>query len=875
MRLLTKSVVGMGMLAAMLGGATTSFAESYAWNSVAFGGGGFVSGILTSKTQANLIYARTDVGGAYRWNEAGQSWIPLSDGVSDQQTSYMGVESFATDPQNPSKLYMYLGTSYWNLGLTAVARSNDYGATFQYTVVTSQFKASGNGSNRHTGEKLGVDPNKANILFLGTRYNGLFKSIDSGVTWNAVTSLAVSTTSNGNGISFVLFDKSSGTTGTATPKIYVGVQTTGGSNFYLSTDAGASWNPVASAPTTYMPERASLASDGKMYITYGDANNSAGAVYRFDTKASSNAWVDVSPQAGVAYGGVSVDASNPLHIVVSTFSQWQQQLWGSTSVWGDQIYQSTTGGSSWTNVFTTGKYTFGTNGFPWITNHALHWAGSLEIDPFNSNRVFVTSGNGLFSCSNLSSTSTTWNFMVKGLEETVPLNFISLPGGPFYSVVGDFDGEITSDLTTSPANGTHVKSIGTTSAMAFGWLKPATLARGNSTYNSNNVVNGSIVYYSENTGSSWTPLALPSTEGMSDLALSADGSTLLWATASATVHRTTNKGSSWTTSTGLSFNAIPVADAKNSLKFYAYNKASGVFYVSLDGGASFNSTATLNSNGNSRARAVPGVEGDVWVALYGNGLTRTTNSGTSFTKVSTVSACSQVGFGKAATGNTYPAVYIWGTVSGVTGMFRSDNAGTSWTRINDDLHQYGGPGDNAKLIDGDMNTYGRVYMSTVGRGIIYGTYSAGASSSSSVSSSSMASSSSVVVSSSSVVASSSSKASSSSIAVSSSSVTLSSSIVVSSSSFAVSSSSVVASSSSKASSSSVAVSSSSSATTQIFTHNVTEIQLQATAYQVYNIMGHLQQVSAVLPNNLAQGRWIIVAIGLNGQRLSSFVSGKN
>ncbi|MBC7694064.1 MAG: hypothetical protein H7141_01320, partial [Burkholderiales bacterium] len=40
----------------------------YNWNSVAIGGGGFVSALITSKTEKNLIYARTDVGGAYRWN---------------------------------------------------------------------------------------------------------------------------------------------------------------------------------------------------------------------------------------------------------------------------------------------------------------------------------------------------------------------------------------------------------------------------------------------------------------------------------------------------------------------------------------------------------------------------------------------------------------------------------------------------------------------------------------------------------------------------------------------------------------------------------------------------------------------------------------
>jgi beta-glucosidase len=43
-------------------------AEKYAWENVAIGGSGFVSGLVTSKTEPGLIYARTDVGGAYRWD---------------------------------------------------------------------------------------------------------------------------------------------------------------------------------------------------------------------------------------------------------------------------------------------------------------------------------------------------------------------------------------------------------------------------------------------------------------------------------------------------------------------------------------------------------------------------------------------------------------------------------------------------------------------------------------------------------------------------------------------------------------------------------------------------------------------------------------
>lgn len=75
--------------------------------------------------------------------------------------------------------------------------------------------------------------------------------------------------------------------------------------------------------------------------------------------------------------------------------------------------------------------------------------------------------------------------------------------------------------------------------------------------------------------------------------------------------------------------------------------------------------------------------------------------------------------GKAAPGASYPAVYIWGDINGVRGLYRSIDEGASWVRVNDDAHEFGGPANGA-FVTGDMNVYGRVYMSTAGRGIVFG-----------------------------------------------------------------------------------------------------------------------------------------------------------
>jgi hypothetical protein len=109
------------------------------------------------------------------------------------------------------------------------------------------------------------------------------------------------------------------------------------------------------------------------------------------------------------------------------------------------------------------------------------------------------------------------------------------------------------------------------------------------------------------------------------------------------------------------------------------------------------------------------MEGEVWVAA-GSNLYHSKSSGANATKVTGPSQLYSVGFGKAATGASYPAVYIVGTVGGVSGVFRSTDQGVTWLRVNDDQHQYGQM-DN---VAGDEDYFGRVFVTTQGRGIPYG-----------------------------------------------------------------------------------------------------------------------------------------------------------
>ena len=55
-------------------------------------------------------------------------------------------------------------------------------------------------------------------------------------------------------------------------------------------------------------------------------------------------------------------------------------------------------------------------------------------------------------------------------------------------------------------------------------------------------------------------------------------------------------------------------------------------------------------------------------------------------------------------------------MNGVKAIWRSDDAGVRWIRINDDQHQYG---TRFRCISGDPRIFGRVYVGTDGRGILY------------------------------------------------------------------------------------------------------------------------------------------------------------
>ena len=766
-RLLLAAVLAAGLLAGLLAGtANTQTGPSYTWRNVQIVGGGFVPGIIFSETEPNLVYARTDIGGAYRQDPATGRWIPLTDSIGWDDWNLTGVVSLATDPVNPNNVYLAAGTytNDWTSQNGAVLRSSDRGATWQRTMLP--FKLGGNMPGRGAGERLAVDPNRNSILFLGAPSgNGLWKSTDSGVTWAKVTSFPnpgnyVQDPADPNGyltdkqgIYWVTFDKRTGTPGNATQTIYVGVADLGAS-VYRSTDGGATWAALAGQPTGFMPHKGVLDTTyGFLYLAYSDKggpyDGGRGDVWKYNT--ATGVWTLISPIPSTntndnyfGYSGLSVDRQQPNTVMVTGYSSW----WPDTHIW-----RSRDGGITWSRIWDwtrypsrSFRYTQDVTAAPWLkapavpicgggrpgaeVNPKLGWmTEALQIDPFNSNRFMYGTGATIYGSTNL----TTWDLsttsqitirvMAQGLEETAVQELISPPSGaPLLSALGDIAGFRHNDLNVVPAT-QFAPLRGSNTGIDFAELSPGYIVRVGNGDTANCEKSLAI---STDGGTTWAvPTVQPSglTGGGNVAVAATGGGKIVWSPSGIGVYYTTNGGKAWTASAGIPAGARVAADRVNPNKFYGFKN--GTFYMSTDGGKTFAARASfgLPQGGPVRFKAVPGREGDIWLAggaEWDNtyGLWHSTDSGATFTKLLNVEEADNIGFGKAATGQTYVALYAVAQVAGVRGIFRSTDAGQTWVRINDDQHQWGRAGDTA--ITGDPRIYGRVYIGTNGRGIIYG-----------------------------------------------------------------------------------------------------------------------------------------------------------
>jgi hypothetical protein len=464
-----------------------------------------------------------------------------------------------------------------------------------------------------------------------------------------------------------------------------------------------------------------------------------GGVWKLNTH--SGEWTEITPikpdaKTTFGYAAISADAHNPDVLIASSFGRF-------SASGEDDIFRSTDGGKSWRAIFAGGG-TYDFSLAPYVAQTPIHWLFDIEIDPFDPSHAMFTTGYGGYETFDLTDADvgkpTLWHVMSSGIEETVALDLLSPPkGAHLISAIGDYSGFVHWDLDKPVPEG-HFSNprFGNTTSVACAENDPDISVRvGNSSHHKP----GLPIGYSLDGGRTWQQTAsVPNRDcRLGAIAVSSDGKVWIWspdpvysygrAPQLSPAWFTTDRGSSWTQCQGIPPNTRVVADRVSPNVFYGVDLFGGKLFVSSDGGSHFAESPLVlggalpkpggnrgdSRGGQDRLYTTPSRQGDLWIASY-DGLYHSTDSGKAFTSIDGVQEIHAFGFGKSAPAKDYSALYLAGVVRGLRGIFRSDDAGRAWVRINDDRHQWG----LVLHVTGDPKLYGRVYVGTHGRGILYG-----------------------------------------------------------------------------------------------------------------------------------------------------------
>ena len=137
------------------------------WSSIKRGG----PGLGLHPRPANVLHARTDVGGAYRWDPTTMGWTPIADGGSLRAAGnrFHGIESVALDPNDDQPIYIATG-KYTFEANGRIFASGDRGVT--WTHLDLPFPLGGNNPGRAMGGRPVVEPHLPSTLFHGPRTAG-------------------------------------------------------------------------------------------------------------------------------------------------------------------------------------------------------------------------------------------------------------------------------------------------------------------------------------------------------------------------------------------------------------------------------------------------------------------------------------------------------------------------------------------------------------------------------------------------------------------------------------------------------------------------------------------------------------------------------
>lgn len=420
----------------------------YEWSTVPIGGGGFVTGLVSgSGPDGAKIYARTDVGGAYRWQEDSETWEQMlrTDRIADgalEPADYT-VASIAVGP-DPSVVALAAGDDFdptaeeldggEELASTGrVLVSTDGGGS--WTASEQRWFIAGNQRARVGTERLAIDPADPERLYLGTQRQGLWTSTDSGATWTSVPDSQIPHGQDGDpteeqtGVNLISF--------VADPDGGPGVVVAGvtASGIYRSSDHGQNWERVVELGPGEIPVSPTPVG-GDLLVSVHTPGRTEARLLRLRDGATEVS--DLSLPDDTSQLVTAADPGDPDRLVAAGEAVVSGRLWTSDD-----------GGDSWRSH----DVDIDATTVPWLAHTDLTEymaTGRLMFDPDVEGRVWFAEGMGVWRTDDLDDDTILWSAVSDGIEETVVSSLLVPPGGATFVTVADRQGFRFDDLDHRP-----------------------------------------------------------------------------------------------------------------------------------------------------------------------------------------------------------------------------------------------------------------------------------------------------------------------------------------------------------------------------------------------------------------------------------------
>jgi photosystem II stability/assembly factor-like uncharacterized protein len=346
---------------------------------------GRITDLAIHPNYPNTIYAGAACGGVFKSTDNGVSWTPIFD---IQGTPSIGA--LAVHPNDPQILYVGTGeanSSGDSYSGTGIYKSTNGGSTWTHMGLDSSY---------HIG-RIAINPQNPEIVYVavsgklfGTNpERGIYKSTNGGVTWEQKLFVSDSTAA----VDVALNPSHPETLYAAMwERIRRSQQRKSGgltSAIYKSTNGGNTWYRL----TNGLPAQAdtigriglsvSASSPNVVYAIYSDHPGDFMGVYKSTNYGES--WTRTNDGAlqgflggfGWYFGNIRVDPTDPNRVFVL----------------GMDLYRSTNGGSSWSEVGSSVH----------VDHHAMF------ISPSDHNRVYLGCDGGIYLSTN---GGTAWNLCI-------------------------------------------------------------------------------------------------------------------------------------------------------------------------------------------------------------------------------------------------------------------------------------------------------------------------------------------------------------------------------------------------------------------------------------------------------------------------------